>query len=277
MRRSRNKAGAKVKYRELKQHNKLIGKTMGQTRRKLVFLILAAKLIGFSVTAAACGGFSSQVEVIRPSTAEALFALPSVTRKMTVGDRFAVILPAPRKNMHWRVSLAEPGFLEAFTPTDETGSNVFAWRLIKPGSTGVMVSEDSDTLPESRIVLFFLDISPAWTPPVVNLDETNDGQTISFSQRDVLKINLAHPGNAAGYWQIDMGLDELDIEYGGPEAVRGHQVLAEEHWRTEITIDTTHMPGQELRLSFHAQHPSFATIFSKSIFYRLKGQPAPLC
>jgi hypothetical protein len=251
---------------------------MGQFRWKLGFLFLVATFIFVSLNAVACGDFTSQVVVIRPPTVDALFSLLPAPRKMKVGDRFAIILPAPHTNKIWHIDIADPDSFEAFIPTDETGSYVYAWKLIKPGLSGVAVSEYSETLKDSRIQLFALDIAPEWTPPVINLDETNAGKTIYFSQRDVLKINLAHPNNSAGYWQIDKGLSELDIEYGGINALRGRQVLTSDHLSTEIIIDTTHMPGNELHLSFHAEHSNFFnSLFSRSIYYRLNCKPAPLC
>lgn len=260
-------------------------KNISRSREKLrkptssLFLISASFFFLFAnpIASIACGNFSPKTEVIRPSSVNALFDMPQVPRHMKVGDSFAIILPELEANSHWIVAGPESSVAEAFKPTDEIGPNAFAWRLTNSGSAIVMVTMKSDLSNEVRLFHVPLLIESGWSPPVLVLDESNESQIISFNQRAILKIRLAHPDNLVGYWQIEKGLNELDVEFGGIEAVRGRQDMNAKRWITEINIDTTHMPGEYLQLSFHAEADQFLTYNLKPVSYRLKGVYSPSC
>ena len=234
-------------------------------------------LLNAPIPSLSCGRFSSNVEVIRPTNAEALFDLPLEMRNATVGDRFAIILPTPTAGKEWRVLDANPEITKAFKPTDETGPNVFAWRFVKPGSTFILVTEITKNSEDARSYRFVVTVAPAWSPEVIVLDESNAGKTVEFEQRSILKIRLLHPDNLAGYWKIEKGLSDLDVEYGGDKIATGIQTFTSNHWVTEINIDTTHMPTKGLLIGFHTELEGRSSLISKTISYKLKGRPAPKC
>jgi len=120
--------------------------------------------------------------------------------------------------------------------------------------------------------------SADWKPTVIELHMANAGETISFAQRNILRITLDHPDNLEGYWQIDSGLSTLDLEYGDVASnTRGKQTNESGRWRTVILVNTVHMPANELQLSFHTPSPSLIAFFTRNVFFRLKGYPAAMC
>lgn len=250
---------------------------MNRACHKIQAAILVAFQLCLPSVSMACGGFAPKAVVLRPATPEEVSAMPAF-QKMTVGDKLGIVLPPPRNGMVWEVPPRFSAELEQFTPADESGENVFAWRLVKPGAALIFINEKNVISKESNTVrAIAVTADPQWEPPVRQLDETNQGQTITFSQRDVLKIKLAHPGNAEGYWQIERGLNSLDVEYGGLKATRGEQLQSSDRRTTEITINTTHMPGDELELSFHATVPGASGAVVQPVIYKLKGWPATMC
>ena len=110
---------------------------------KLINLALLIALLNTPMAAMSCG--FAKLDVIRPATADAFFSEQDDILPMTLGDWFPLVLPALATNTWWWEQVTPENLVEAFTPADESGPNVYAWRLIQPGSAVIAVLFESQS------------------------------------------------------------------------------------------------------------------------------------